>query len=361
MRLCVLFAAVSCFAAEPASDVQFLLGLASAAPPEIAADAKLRIAEDSTALPVDERAQLIEDAFALAASAQHPYRRAAVEGLGADTAASYLAAVSALNFDRMSLERRAVELMLRVKPAKALELFARMNRPAIPAIGCQEGLIPDVSAYWEAAAAMARARRADGTGQLEALFASADSIVELAPAARLLNNTPLDADSFDLLLGALAARIESASASYRAFAHSDAAFRAELEQLAARASRLNLPVLRLARAYSGYLAANLKAPRCADKPQYPRQAADWFNEKFRGDLPEVKLDDMKPSGKGGGIQLDEIWTGDGNEKIRRAVQELRVDERGVVRSIAERRKPEWRRKLADLIGEIGRASCRERV
>ena len=115
-----------------------LVQLANACPPEFAADALLRIA----AVPsVDKklRANLIDQAFHLAAAAQLPYRRN-LPKQQPDTVTAMQADAYKLNLDTLSLEARAVTEMAAIDPKAARELFLAIP---IPEPACDGPLTPD--------------------------------------------------------------------------------------------------------------------------------------------------------------------------------------------------------------------------
>ena len=87
--------------ADPSIEEQqrYIIGIASAAPPEIHAAALLRLAE-SPGLTGAKRRELIEQAFVAASQAHEAFPRVRAYGAPPDTSDSYRAAASGLRLDR---------------------------------------------------------------------------------------------------------------------------------------------------------------------------------------------------------------------------------------------------------------------
>src|SRR5258708_32227685 len=132
-------------------DLDRIVQLANAAPPEFAADALLRVA---AVTKVDKRLriELIDRAFHLARGAQLPTPLIAVTNY-ADTGSAMIVAAAKLNLDALSLETRAVRDMLQLDKHAARELFLEIGQPAVES-SCDQPP-PDTSSMYEALAAVA--------------------------------------------------------------------------------------------------------------------------------------------------------------------------------------------------------------
>ena len=132
-------------------DLDRIVELSNATPPEFAADALLRVA---TVTKVDKRLriELIDRAFHLAPGAQlHTSLIAAATF--ADTGAAMIAAASKLNLDALSLQPRAVRDMLQLDKHAARELFLEIVQPAA-VVACDQPQ-PDTSSLYDVLAAVA--------------------------------------------------------------------------------------------------------------------------------------------------------------------------------------------------------------
>src|ERR1700689_889108 len=128
-----------------AQDVQTLVELARTAPPELTADAILRLAEDGT-LPVGgPRSELLEEAFKTAERAQEPVPLIPVPGLPPNPRAMFRSQASELRLDALSLQSRVFKLVLRTDPEAARRLFESMKHPALEPRPCEDPFFADAS------------------------------------------------------------------------------------------------------------------------------------------------------------------------------------------------------------------------
>ncbi len=157
MRLAFFLLIPTLFAADPPKlpePFHTLSDLASAAPPEFAADALLRMVESGKLADPVARRSLIEQAFQLAAAAKFPVRMQGLTGTTTDTASGSLNDAYALGFDALSLQSRAVRDLLPLDPVNARTLFIEITRPALAPLTCDDALVYDPSAFYQALAAV---------------------------------------------------------------------------------------------------------------------------------------------------------------------------------------------------------------
>ncbi len=135
-------------------EIQQVVDLAMAAPPEFTADALLRLVE-SGKIPKEARKDLISAAFAAAGRAQHLVRLVAGPGAALDTRSGFQASALRLGLDALSLQSRAVDDMLSLDKATARQLFERLTHPTLPASTCESPLIPEISSFYDLLARLA--------------------------------------------------------------------------------------------------------------------------------------------------------------------------------------------------------------
>jgi hypothetical protein len=127
-----------------AREVEKILALSTAAPPELAADIRLQL--------VERRAQLLHESFDLAPSATFKLPQIS-SGAGAsqstDTDAGMLNSAAGLNADTLSLQLRAVEQLLLIHPQTALSLFDSITGPQIPVLSCSNAMGYSLKRYYE--------------------------------------------------------------------------------------------------------------------------------------------------------------------------------------------------------------------
>jgi hypothetical protein len=204
-----------CAASEPARDRLRLLGeTARALPPEYAADLLLRLAAAASTREPARKAELYEAAFQAGAQAGVPLPRRAAFAVLPDGDIRYQSLGAALRLDRLSIQARAVQGLLKLRPARARELFEQIPAPSVSKVTCAEALVPDPSVYYETLARVvelaytpAEKARQDHLSTLQAAVQGASSSVQLAALARLLVEARLPAEHKELLATALAGRL----------------------------------------------------------------------------------------------------------------------------------------------------------
>jgi hypothetical protein len=157
MRIAALLLVLPLLAAEPPrlpEPFRSLADLAAAAPPELAADALLRMVESGKLADKNARRALIEQAFQLASEAKFPVRMQGLQGTTTDTASGSLSQAHSLKLDVLSLQSRAVRDMLPLDAAKSRELFSQIVKPTLAPLTCDDALDDEPSAYYDALTAV---------------------------------------------------------------------------------------------------------------------------------------------------------------------------------------------------------------
>jgi len=182
------------FAAPPQNP---LIRLAHAAPPEFAADALLRVAENAKLAP-EAKIELIEEAFRLAESAHFslPYRSFRTES---DSRTAIQNQAYRLHLDQLSLQTRAVRDLLPLAPAKARRHFEEIRFPQLPALACADALIPDPASFYEVLGQVVQGAftpkeraKEEHVNFLLGYLSRLTAPVQLAPAARLVRTMNLE-------------------------------------------------------------------------------------------------------------------------------------------------------------------------
>ncbi len=217
--------------AAPAGELKLPAGfysivdLANGAGPEFASDALLRAVESGKIDDKPSRRTLITQAFFAAASAHERIPRKVIAGAGIDTEAGMMSEAYDLHLDALSLQSRAVRLMLTIDPKAARQMFLDMPRPALPALACEDALAYDVSGYFNALGgvldksftAAERAKEEHVNFALDYVGGIA-SPSPLGPALRLVAaSTAFNAAQRDLLLSRMGGILESMQPDSRSF------------------------------------------------------------------------------------------------------------------------------------------------
>jgi len=187
-----------------------LVDLAQAAPPEFAADALLRVAESGKIKDRDSVADLVEQAFRLAAAAKFPVRMRGLPGTTTDTRSGFLSRAYDLKLDGVSLQSRAVRDMLAVDKAKARELFQEIPKFALAPLTCDDALVYDVSDFYQVLGAIANAAFSKEEQAKEQhidfildYLGQATSPAQLAPLAMIGKNAAATTEQREILTNRL--------------------------------------------------------------------------------------------------------------------------------------------------------------
>ena len=308
----------------------YIIGIASAAPPEIHAAALLRLAE-SPNLAAPKRRELLEQAFVAASQAHEAFPRVRAYGAAPDTSDSYRAAASALRLDRLSLQTRAVR---RADPQFAADLFARIEPPKPGKIGCESGTVPDLQDYFDTAAML----NADAA----TLLAGADSHIELAALAKLVSSP--------LLAEALAVRLQTVAPDSRAFAASWTSLQSDLTRI-----NTQFPSPTLIEGIRKYIIVNFNGPRCADAGHIfhtGRAVADWFNNQIRGTVPPLEDRVFTSPKVEGRAKVEAYWENESDQALMQGIRDLRFSSNGLPFTDAERGTSEWKQSMNAFMSKL---------
>jgi hypothetical protein len=324
------------FAATIASaQTQSILELARQAPPEIFADAVIKLVERGE-IPADRQSALLQEAFQAAKRAREPVRLRALPITGTSTRAALRDAAGALGLDALSLESRVLKIMAETDRARALELFQSIDRPALQMRPCEDPMIAEASAYYETLAMLAPGQ----TPLLMLAVAQARAPSELASFAKMLAaNKTLPNDDLRLIAGALALKLGSAAVDYRSFTMTADELRIGLTGLAATPQ--------LAEAVRKFTTEQMSWPRCDEEFGNAKWFVEWFNKEFRGAVDQKKPDpireeETRPTKFLGMFKTERYFESGEAKQIS--------DDFGKLRPAAG--KPEWREKLAEFLREV---------
>ncbi len=190
-------------------DLDHIVQLANACPPEFASDALLRVAAVTT-VEKTLRLELIDRAFHLAPSAQF-HTPVTVVWRIPDTSAAMIAAAAKLNLDTLSLQARAIRLMLQLDKKAARQLFLEMNVPAIEPVSCDQTYVPEVAPLYQSLTAIANnafsdqeRKKEDHINLVLTYMARATSSVFLEPISQMVASLDVTPEQREVLTTRLA-------------------------------------------------------------------------------------------------------------------------------------------------------------
>jgi len=257
--LAAILLPVFCLAGA-APSVDALIESTRNVPPEFAADALIRLAAlDSVA--ESRKVELLQHAFDLAGAAQEPYkRRAAIARFGGP--AGFLNRVYSQDLDGLSLRLRTVSAMLAVDRQKATVLFQRIPALQLPAVSCNEFMVPDVGRFYQVLESLLAAETLTPK-DLERFAGNVHSAAEIPGIARAIAAARLSDADFGRAVAALTAALGKVSGDDRTFTHYAAAGR-QIELLAEECRKRKISATPLVEVFRAFLVWHLSGKRCAD-------------------------------------------------------------------------------------------------
>jgi hypothetical protein len=328
---------------------QSVIELARKAPPELFADAVIRMVERGQLPPSS-----LEEAFQAAKQAKEPVRLVAIppaaDSRPALREAALRAGLAGAGMDALSLQARVVALMARTDAGKAREMFESIDHLALEAAlearPCADPMIADDSAYYEMAGkltgvnTMAVVGPANSPGEL----ASLAKLIRLASEAKLVHeDKALTPDEFRLLTGALGLKMQTAAPDYRAFTMTAEDLWMELDGLMARARELGVPADDLAMGARKLAVTQLSSPRCHEEFGEAMGFVDWFNRGFGKSLGAIGSEEIVAKGDLGPVKMESYFRFGTGKELADRFQKLRASFGNTPG------KPEWRDQLAELL------------
>jgi hypothetical protein len=320
-----------------------LVEAARASPPEFFADTIARLMESGRIPKGDLQSELLEDAFRAAAGAKEPVRLVATQATPPDTRAIYRGKAGDLRLDALSLQARILKDFLTVDPVKARQLFDQMVHPTLDARACEDPLLPDLSPYYEAAAAIAQSAFTPAEKEKDAhiqflltALSQIKSPAELPDFARSLGSVQLKPEQLELLLATFSKTMESMSANSRSFQSSIDALQSEMETMISHAESAKIGAEALLKAYRKYLVTQLTGVRCNDNVNSGQQAITWIGAR----TSPLAADEIKPGKTEGVVKADRYFQSADSQQLGAALRQI---------TSADRTAPEWPGRLADFL------------
>jgi hypothetical protein len=346
-------------AAGPSLEIQSVIDLAHSAPPEVAADALIRVAAlDQLSKPL--RVELFEQALALAPFAPQPYKRRT--GLARAVGPSaFLNRAYEQDLDALSLQLRAIEGLLPLAPLKAREHFLEIAPLRLPPLSCDDFLVYDVDRFYAVLALVAaqtfsakEVRAEEPTKFLAGYLSTITSAAQVAPAAQLLEGAGGKDAEFQALTTAFAGALARISGDDRSFLSGAAAAGPAIERLAELSRRRQISPAIVLEAYRQFLASQLAGARCADNSQSVWAAsaasvASYFNEKLAmPPLQPIDINTLTPA-KTDGDAKSLAWCEDPECRAMHDQYMALVLSDGGFKQNQEREQNDWQAKARDFL------------
>jgi hypothetical protein len=333
--------------------VRPIVEMARAAAPEFFADTIATLVEAGKIPQRELQVELLEEAFNVAAGAQQPWRLNGISAIPPDSRAMYRGKAGALRLDALSLQSRILKAMLTVDRPKTRELFERLRHPVLQPRPCEDPMVDDISAYYEIAGPLAQsaftaAEKEKGVHVqfLATMIAGTQVPGELAPFAMAIQSVALRPPELELLLGALAQKLETITADYRSFATSINGLQSDIQQLLEIARANGVGVDPLMQGFGKYLTTQLKAPRCNEDIRFG--PIDWFH----GAPTALTDEETKAIVRNGALKTEAYFESEDSKRLGQELNALRFTPERKPLSEAERSSLEWRNSLNDFMSDF---------
>ncbi|HEV3330006.1 MAG TPA: hypothetical protein VG096_03430 [Bryobacteraceae bacterium] len=350
-------------AAGPSLEIQSVVDLAGSAPPEVAADALIRVAAlDQIAKP--RRVELYDQAFALALFAPQPYKRrtSLARAIGPS---GFLNRAYEQDLDGLSLQLRAVEGLLPLAPQKAREHFLEIAPLSLPQLSCDDFMVYDVDRFYAVLGQVAgqtfsakEVRNEEPTKFLAGYITTITSAAQVAPVAHLLESVGGKDAEFQSLATAFAGALSRISSDDRSFVFGASAAGPAIGRLAELSRRRQTSPLIVLEAYRQFLASHLAGQRCADDTKSVWSASatnvvSFFNDKLA--TPPLQPIDTgaTTAAKTDGEVKGLVWCEDPEcHAMREQYLALVVGENGAFKQTQERQENDWQAKARDFLSAM---------
>gem|GEM_PF-1010052 len=320
-------------------EIQNLILEVNAAPPEIAVDALIRIAESKNVSSRTWKKEILENAFQLTSKAIQQVKRKNNPSinLSADTSANYLSHAFDRKLDALSLRIRVIKAMLTVDKRRAREMFEEISpKLPLPPLTCEDVLVYDVSDYYELIGDIANnsfnveeMREGAPTRFIRTYIDAISSPSQIAPAIKMISSVKISSDDFVFLAQGLIKAVSGLPVDDRSFTYavSNDDLTGNIYQFAQALEKKGPYLVKeLLDTYRTYLRGRMSGPRCAenavtDKTKTPRYIQQANYELFSSS--PLKFDEIRQAEISGRATVSEYWKTPEAERLLDLFKDLR--------------------------------------
>lgn len=359
-------------------EVQNLVTEAYYVPPEFAADVLMRLAKSKKVVDKQWKKELVEAAFRFASEAKQSVRRknANLGGYSTDTDVSYLSYAFGQNLDRLSLQNRAVRMMLELETQRAREMFNEIPaKISISPLSCDDALVYDVSDFYETLRLVTektfnskQIKQGERIHFVVPYIEAISSHAQIVPALKLIVSLKPSLSESLIWIAAFTQVLKKIDGDDRSFSYElvRGGMLREIYQLSEILEEQEISAETLLKAYRTYLQKNLNYKRCADSAINDEGSLSSVlsaaNSYFFKNIA-LTTDDVKPDEISGRAKIYEYWQSSEAKRLQILIRELRfgskkqslseedVDDARLLTE-AEKQTSEWREQLNQFLIEL---------
>jgi hypothetical protein len=340
--------------------IELLQADAASAPPEFEADILLRL---SSLSKVDKewRRELLDTAYMRAYAAPEQHRRSTTQQIPPDSRQGAQLFASATALTRVTLQVRAVELMVFIDPLHARDLFEWIDLNLGPGT-CADPLVPSIDEYYTALGQIARiayrGNHFDALNFFELYLWRAHLPSEMPAVARAIQRFPRSQTEAIYLEGLFRLILLGSTNDPPGFSSSALDIIAKMTDLQIDDTAIGVLGSNVMDSLRSYMLQQFKAPRCADNAT-AAVIPSTFNAALRRakadyDVTPMAADAARmPVATAGIARIDEYWQTADARRLRDAVARLRGPG-AVAYPLRVRQSQEWRTQADQLLTEVER-------
>jgi hypothetical protein len=337
--------------------IEFLEADAASLPPEFESDVLIRLSQLSK---VDRawRLEMLDTAYVRAYAAPEQYRRSTSQQIPPDSrqGAQLFAYTTALT--RITLQLRAVQLMARIDPLHARDLFEWIELNLAPGV-CVDPLVPAVDDYYRTLGSIAgtayASNRGDAIHFLEYYAWRAHLPSEIPALALAIQRFRQGPDEAAYLESVLRLILEGSSRDAAGFSSAALDIVSRITDLQIADTAMGVTGFTAMDALRTYLVAQLKAPRCADNVS-ATVTPSTFNAARRraradADISPMESDLTRPLSTLAAARIDLYWQSGDAARLHDAMVRLRGPDAAPL-PLRVRQTTEWRSQAERLLTEV---------
>ena len=338
-------------------------------PPELAADALIRIASSPRVTDREWKRELLTEAFFRAYGAREPYRQSTAQAVAPDTVDGARLFAYATSLNRVSLQSRAAQMMALVDGPSARELFQWIDLDLAPA-SCDGLLTPAVDEYYTALSLVARTTfsdRADALRFLDLFLWRAQLPSEFPAVARAMIGFQPRGDEAAYLSSVFGFMLETGASDARGFSSSAMDIVSRTADMANAFYKVGVNPYFLMETLRAYVVTQVKGPRCADSAAEPMTPAAFNTALARTGMDfyirPIDGSTLLPSRVLGSARLEPYWQTGQARYLRQEAIELRGGGAAPV-ALRVRQTDDWLNRADHLLVDVdewtGRSEARDR-
>ena len=352
-----------------ADQVDMLAGMALTLPPALTADALLRLEQMQP--DRDKKLDYIQRAFTISYEAARPVRVEVWGGAATDSRSAFVASALRSGIDQLSLQARAVQAARNEDTELARNLFQSIRFPRLKPLTCNDSLVYDVSAYYNALADVAAtiSKEEIETGEYLSLLSPAVSqlayAAQIGPLAasllRVSKELRLSTSDISLLVNRFADRLGQVKTSHREFGASLYTNKHSVANLLYYCKQRGVDTTATLVAFKAYLARHMSLPACQGgdvKAADPLRIAADFNKLLEeldvaASVAAFETKDVeRPMTDEAAPDAGLLWRSQVAQDLLQRVKELRFGDGMEPLDDEDRRESSWRAMWKDTLDGV---------